>query len=192
MDWLRNVRKGGDIQRYHTTPMVKTQDVAQHSFNAALMAEWLVTSIKSKLSHVDLIDIDTHKIVMHMLIHDVPEVAIGDVPGWVKANSPDIKNALDAEEVRWCHQHMPERHFNYMFNLTDEEVRVAKFIDLAECCYKLIQDVKLGNSVRKDDVIKCLNVLAGWRDEWYDEINIGHTFFTQMIDDVYQQLEECP
>lgn len=192
MDWIRNIRKGGDIQRYHTTPMVKAQDVAQHSFNAALMAEWLAVSVNSNRSTLASKSLDVHKVVMHMLLHDIPEQAIGDVPGWVKWSSPDIKKALDEEEFDWCAKNMSQQRAWYMYGLTSEEALLVKFIDLAECCYKIAQDVRMGNSDRKDDVLTCYTRLCKMRDQWYEEFNIGHPHFTQMLDDIYTQYTELP
>lgn len=151
MDLLRITRNGGDVERFHSSNMVKSQDVAQHSYNAAFIAEYLAEAAG--------IMADNHKVVMHMLIHDIPEQAIGDTPGWAKVGSSKLKEALDEVEYEWCQENLCQRHHRFMYDLNWTEQAICKFSDLAECAHKLVQEVKMGNRTRSDDAVSLVSSL---------------------------------
>lgn len=151
MKWLRTVRQGGNVVRFHTRKMVMQQDVAQHSFNAAFIAEEIASRVE---------EIDAHMVMMHMLLHDIPEQEIGDTPGHIKAGNPELKAALDDAEDDWWVDNVPVRFNKYRNGLTEDEELVCKFADVLECCYTSIEEILRGNgAVMIPVVVNCMMVL---------------------------------
>lgn len=147
MTELRTIREGGNIQRFHTRKMIQRQDVAQHSFNAALIAESIAK---------DSNEADTHRVVMHMLLHDIPELGIGDTPGHIKAHCPQLKAELDDVEVEWAEDHFSERHLEFMYGINPTEAIICKFADLAECALMGIEEMEMGNKGMAVVVDSCI------------------------------------
>src|SRR6185312_90882 len=78
----------GQVSRWHTKGHTcRPQDVAQHSHGVALLISILHPNPSAKL-------------LIAALHHDLPEVATGDTPRYVKAGNPQLKMILDQEEVR--------------------------------------------------------------------------------------------
>lgn len=85
-DWeILDPRRAGELQRYHTWPCLRTQTAADHQWNVAR----LVLAIWPQAPR---------EIIIHALLHDVGEVAVGDPPFPVKRNNEQLKATLDAME----------------------------------------------------------------------------------------------
>ena len=84
-----NALRSGGTQRYHThaARMLKTQDVAQHSYNVALLAYMLSRGTADSA------------VILHALCHDSGEHWVGDVPAPTK-RSLGIREKLGDEEDR--------------------------------------------------------------------------------------------
>lgn len=63
---LENTLKSGEVVRYHTTPRVGRQSNAEHSWNVAIIYWWLFGRPNG-------------------LVHDAPELYVGDLPAPTKA-----------------------------------------------------------------------------------------------------------
>lgn len=148
-NWIKLAREGGSVKRYHTRDLIKPQDNAQHSFNSAIIARELCSMFE---------DVDVNKVVMHMLIHDIPEIGIGDIPHYVKNSQPQIKKALDKAEEGWCRENMPSDLYDNMMleGFTEQEVFIVKFTDQLEPMYKMLNEIKLGS---KDavELLRCMS-----------------------------------
>jgi len=139
--WDKTIRDGGNVQRYHTKNLLKPQDVAQHSFNCALLADYFGTII-------GLDTIERHEVVMHMLLHDIPELGIGDTPYYVKQGFPEIDVALHEAEIDWCEDHMSRTNRDYMTmnGFCLEQKALCKFIDRYEALGKVTEEINMGNT----------------------------------------------
>jgi len=140
--WCNTVRDGGNVQRYHTKNLIKPQDVAQHSFNCALIVDHFGELI-------GLNEFERYETVMHMLLHDVPEQAIGDTPYYTKVQHNNIKAGLDAAELEWCRGHLPKRYFDLttMANFSEKQKVLCKFVDSYEAMCKVDEEVAaMGNN----------------------------------------------
>lgn len=71
---LQNLLGSGDVVRYHTTPRVRPQSVAQHAWGAALIYQYLVGP-------------DERAYIMPVLLHDCAEAFVGDIPAPIKARA---------------------------------------------------------------------------------------------------------
>ena len=74
---IQDKLRASNVMRWHTVPMVRTQSVAEHSFNVAMMVEELATRLKFKFEDID-------RLVARALHHDLHEIIDGDTPSPVK------------------------------------------------------------------------------------------------------------
>lgn len=88
---LENTLQAGAVQRYHATPMVASQSIAEHSWNVAIIYMELSRACKST-SDATIID---------ALFHDVAELYTGDVPFTVKREFPPVKDLYDQMEEKF-------------------------------------------------------------------------------------------
>lgn len=147
------IRDGGNVVRFHTANMVKSQDVAQHSFNCALLVDMIASSIAFDVS---INGSERHEMVIYMLLHDIPEQHIGDIPG--PSKNGEYECAIAKEEHKWVEKSFEPRYkdvFNQI-HMSYLQSFLCKFVDNLECLYKCQEECALGNSkfCSKVDIIK--------------------------------------
>lgn len=136
------IRTGGNVIRFHTSNIIKSQDVAQHSYNCAM----LIDMIASTDAFDDFISpLERYELVMYMLLHDVPEQHIGDIPGPSKKGNYGL--AIDFEEGNWVIENFEERYRNIFIqeHMNSTQTLLCKFVDNLECLYKCREERSLGN-----------------------------------------------
>lgn len=112
---LENTLKAGAVQRYHATPLVKQQSVAEHSWNVAM--------IYMELSRACGFTSDAS--ITEALFHDIGELFTGDVPFTLKREFPAVKNLYDGLEEHYSKQFINrssgERHLlhNFLLKIAD-------------------------------------------------------------------------
>lgn len=178
LEWILAARDGGNVTRYHTRTLLKPQNNAEHSFNCAILALEICSVMERSY------DIDTNKIVTHMLIHDIPEIGIGDVPHYVKKTQPEIKKALDDAEDQWCEEHMPMNlHDNMkMEGFKDVEIAIVKFIDQYEPLLKMREELLDGSMRARDLFTKMVETCYNCSDDYYE--------LTKIVDNTIYTIEE--
>lgn len=127
-EWLRAMREGGAVQRYHTHRMHHPQDVAAHSWGVAVVLLGAGFASPALLAYT--------------LLHDVAEQATGDVPAPVKWAHPGLDAALE----------IVEDDFNNAHGITDLyqslsllERKAAKWADMYELTQHALDEVMMGN-----------------------------------------------
>lgn len=144
--WLQTARHGGLVNRCHTVPSLQSYNVAEHSFNAILIAHTICKDLgwKIKVSYetsMRYIDIDENRITRYLLLHDLPEGYTGDIPANVKKET-DLKRLMDKIEDDWTDKNVP----NYMKqDLSSQEYAVAKLADVLELCMFCKDEIQMGN-----------------------------------------------
>lgn len=83
---LTNLLKSGEVLRYHTTPRVPAQTVAQHSWGVALIYRYL-TGDES---------------LYDALLHDSAELFVGDIPAPVKAYIGEQTHLIENLEIHYA------------------------------------------------------------------------------------------
>jgi hypothetical protein len=127
MGVIEAMRRGGMVRRYHTHPyVIGEQTVAQHTFNMACLCLALHPDPKSNL-------------LAAILMHDVPEAAVGDVPSPAKWANDDLRKALDDSENA-----VLDRFF-IRYDLTVEETHWLRFLDLFEGAMFARDQIIMGN-----------------------------------------------
>ena len=113
---LRQRLRASHVKRWHIVETTKTQTVAEHSFNVALIAEEIATLLKE--------DVWIDDIIQYAIHHDIPEVGLGDLPTSLK----HVFGAAELEKVEDLSKEMdPESHTNY--DIVRSVVKLADLID---------------------------------------------------------------
>lgn len=94
IDNLTNLLKSGEVLRYHTTPRVPLQTVAQHSWGVALIYRYLT-------GNENLYD---------ALLHDSAELFVGDIPAPVKAHIGEQTHLIENLEIHYAIDAFGEYH----------------------------------------------------------------------------------
>lgn len=137
MGWITKARMGGDVERMHTIPTLKKCNVAEHSFNAAILAIEICNKLEMKFA--------ADAVVSYLLIHDIPEHVTGDIPGNIKKEHEALKRVMTAIEEDWEEENIP---FHYMrwASLTAHQKTVAKASDVLELMFFCMEEVRRGNN----------------------------------------------
>ena len=152
-------RKGLKVERLHTMPHIIPYNNGFHSANAALIAHELCV----------LNGLNSASLVMYMLLHDVAEGYVGDVPANVKTDYPDIKHALNEAEKDW-----EERNIPHLPNLSHQERKIAKAADLLELGMHCLDELAIGNN----DMQFVLKNVIQYSDQYREDI----AGFSKLID----------
>lgn len=123
---VQTLRDASAVLRYHTCRTARTQDLAQHQWGVAM----LVLVVEPKAGP---------NLVRAALTHDLAEYTTGDLPYPVKMDNPELKDELGEIEERFEAEH------GLAFHLTEYEMRVLKWCDMAELCLWCLEDIRLGN-----------------------------------------------
>lgn len=104
------------VKRWHMIEATRTQTLAEHSINVALLAYHIAYTVPDHIFKVDL------SFVMAALTHDMPESFTGDIPTYTKARIAGIKEL--EEDV------MPVDFADYM--ISADARMLIKLCDIAD------------------------------------------------------------
>lgn len=135
-------RGGNKVKRYHTIDLLVPETVGHHSANMAV----LVTMIYPEC---------TLEMLKWALLHDIAEQWTGDVPAPAKWASPALKSALDELESR-----MLSEYAIGLADLGSHERAVLKQADMLDLCFKMAEEVAMGNTTAKPLLKRGLKYLA--------------------------------
>lgn len=140
----KKLRKGGNVERFHTDRMLFRQNVAQHSFNAALLAYHIADYYSERSNN----EVNPDELLRYMLIHDIAEQAVGDTPSFTKRKSKDLHRILYCLETEWMSKNLSDTPFFDLVapNLTETDRIIAKFSDAFECACTCNEEIAMGNS----------------------------------------------
>lgn len=141
----RTIRKGFQVRRYHTEPIIQEETVGHHTAN--------VIGILFDFYHPWPVP---HGVLIHALLHDVPECYTGDIPAPAKKENPDLAVIVNQMDRNWCASHM------LVFPILREgEWEVFKWADAYDCVLKFSFEVHtLGNQALRgplDNALAYLN-----------------------------------
>lgn len=120
-------RRAGRVIRYHTTPTLVREDIAQHTFNVMNLLMVLTEGAPSP------------NLMRYALLHDQGEYVTGDIPSTVKRSVSSIKKVLDDMEASAIPFALPE--------LSDWEYRIFKTADNLDGLIKCMEEVRMGNHI---------------------------------------------
>jgi 5'-deoxynucleotidase YfbR-like HD superfamily hydrolase len=117
------IRKGMNVQRFHTTNLIVGETVGHHSANVAMLCMQILPECRAEL-------------IAAALVHDLAEQYTGDVPAQAKWASAALKAALDG---------MEDEYQRFSYDLTPRELRVLKQADMLDLCFKCLDELYMGN-----------------------------------------------
>lgn len=89
---FEEVMRLSSIKRWGIVEMSRPQSVAEHSYNVAMIAAYIVDKLPSDMKPASLREI----VVNWSLVHDLPELVTGDIPTPVKE---EIRESLNKAEA---------------------------------------------------------------------------------------------
>lgn len=163
LGFIRTLRHAADVKRFHTVRVNRQQTVGAHSYNAVMLAYVIAYHPMST------IDVDVHSVVKALVMHDVPEYRMGDVPGNIKHLLPEISK----HEQEWMRNVMPPKFRERMVlpeDLEPLEYTLYKLCDRLELFFYCVEEVQSGNL--DADISSMKDVVLGWlRDSKGDWIH---------------------
>lgn len=118
---------GTQISRYHLKRTSRPQNVGEHSARVAMLVSLVSPACSAN-------------VLKAALLHDISELATGDVPSPAKWANPAL-----AQELRRVSGDFEALH-GLRIDLTDDEARLLKWADLADGCLFCIEELRFGNS----------------------------------------------
>lgn len=88
---FEQVMRLSNLKRWGIVEMSRSQSVAEHSYNVAMIAAYVADRLPSKVKPAGLREI----VINWSLAHDLPELVTGDIPTPIKA---DIRESLNKAE----------------------------------------------------------------------------------------------
>jgi hypothetical protein len=122
------LRRGGAIRRFHAFQTLRVQTVADHSWHVAAILDAVMGEAM------------TANLFRAAMLHDVSELATGDIPHHAKRRDPALRAAAHNASDRF------EREHGLLVELTEAEKGALAWADLAEAVLWLLEDAALGNS----------------------------------------------
>lgn len=130
LERIRIYRDGLRVERLHTVPHNLHYSNGHHSANAALIGYELASYN----------DLSSHNIVLYLLMHDIHEGFIGDIPAPAKCHNAAMAGAVARMETMWEKENLP-----HLPKLCEAEREIIKAADTIELCLHCLDELKCGN-----------------------------------------------
>ena len=154
----------GEIKRYGTTPMLRDENVAEHSYYVALLALALVEDYN--LRHPKN-PISTETVLKKAILHDLEEGVLGDIPTPIK-NQPGYRENYIKKAKKVMNniilKGLPTKIANNWFSLwvkdkSEESGEVIKLADRLQAFLTTKREVMAGNSHMEKILVNISNNL---------------------------------
>lgn len=152
--------QGGNVDRMHTSMCNKHRSVAHHSWGISLLIETLIP-----VGHYP--PFEMYYMHRYAVLHDVAELAVGDIPAPVKweLGKDFVKRIDELENEFMAEQGVGDDHITRM--LTPEQKGVLKIFDLFDLMHHVLEERRMGNSTLDQIFTNCVEAVGG---------TITHTF----------------
>lgn len=167
----KSKRVAGNVIRYHTWPTITNQTVADHTYH--------VMRIYHELFASDVNFEWDDSIVAHILMHDMGEQKVGDLPYPVKKNDPVLAErvAIQEDEALGIQGWPPTPILN------PDEKTAIKICDLLEMAEYAHYEMGLGNQYA-ESVFKRVTEHVLCMDEFWSRHPIIKKLVDKMIGDM--------
>jgi 5'-deoxynucleotidase YfbR-like HD superfamily hydrolase len=129
-------RAGGRVERCHSFTKIGSYNVAEHSWNVAMLGYYLYSK-------------DFERLCIHYLVHDVHEAWVGDIP------SPVRKYALDGSVLEKIEKAINlELNYPSACDLSDEDKIKIRSCDQLEFYFWAREQELLGNKFIRESLIE--------------------------------------
>lgn len=149
MEQLEFIRNAGETRRFHTFPVIREQNIAEHSWHVTMLLHVIYGQDEPGLRSI---------VLMAALCHDAAEHIVGDIPAPAKRNMAErltptggvtFKEAWDAMEE----EILSTVALDWDKFLTDEERRMLKFCDALDGALYCVRERSMGNQL----IVQCFN-----------------------------------
>lgn len=138
MEQLEFIRNAGETRRFHTWPVLRQQNVAEHSWHVTMLL-WFIFGKQAPGV--------TLPVLMAALTHDAAEWQVGDLPAPAKRNMgarfPDFR----AEWGRMEEELLAEHEWNWDKFLTEPQRAMVKLCDSMDGAFYCIRERAMGNKL---------------------------------------------
>lgn len=136
----------GEIIRYNNRPKIKNENVAEHTF-------YVATTVLKICRIFNLSEVVKTKALEFAIVHDIPEILIGDVPYDTKVNNPLLREEIEKAELRTLSESMPEYLDSYSKFVKEEKEEttaylVTKLADTVSVLQYSNRELDLGNKTK--------------------------------------------
>ena len=136
VDILRSQRLAGQVERYHTWPVIRRQSVAEHSWQVMRVWVQIYGDLRADVAN-------------YILWHDVGELVTGDLPFPIKRNSSTLKEIMDDLEFK-ARDEMRVPYTNIMES-DRNRVRICDLVEMYEFgVYELMMGNTFGGPIMTD------------------------------------------
>lgn len=137
----------GEIIRYNNRTKIKHENVAEHSF-------YVIFTAMQICKQYNLSEKTTAKVLELAMIHDVPEMMLGDIPFETKENNPvltEILNVAEYEAMKDTFPSLADLYKEFLNHETSETLPylVVKLADTAGVLQYSNRELDLGNNSKQ-------------------------------------------
>lgn len=138
MEQLDFIRHAGETRRFHTWPVLRQQNVAEHSWHVAQLLFLMYGGQEPGI---------TIALLMAGLTHDMAECQVGDIPSPAKramsSTFPNFREKWGEMEQRILHGY----EMDWEGALSNEEKRRLKLADVMEGALYCVRERAMGNTL---------------------------------------------
>jgi 5'-deoxynucleotidase YfbR-like HD superfamily hydrolase len=135
-DQLSFIYAAGETRRFHTQPVLRTQNIADHSWHVAMLLHIMYGQDEPGITPV---------LLMAALCHDAAECRFGDIPSPAKRGMgelmPDFREKWGEMEEAMLEKYA----LDWNKFLTDDERRQLKLADSMEGAMYCVRELEMGN-----------------------------------------------
>jgi 5'-deoxynucleotidase YfbR-like HD superfamily hydrolase len=176
-------RRLSGIERYNTTPRIKSENVAEHSFWVAFTSMILMDYLEKEKGYIFVED-GKAQILQRALMHDIEESFSGDAPAVLKRKGNGIvKEAMQVINVgivRDMLEVIPNDNVAdvlrdnmfYRWESSKSDVHgIVAIADKLSAVFYAMQEVRMGNTYFRSILANLITILGEHLDhEWFQEI----------------------
>lgn len=142
-------RKASNIKRFHLLYTQRQNFTGQHSYNAAMLALSCLSDPECTLDRNQI-----KSAVVALLLHDIPELEIGDISAKALWSNELLKKAIGDAEMAWTVDNVPDALIGYMplwrpeAPVSEEGQKVDRLIDWCDRMELVMfckEEIMLGN-----------------------------------------------
>jgi 5'-deoxynucleotidase YfbR-like HD superfamily hydrolase len=138
MEQLDFIRNAGETRRFHTWPVLRQQNVAEHSWHVTMLLWFIFGNIEPGIPL---------PVLMAALTHDAAEWQVGDIPSPAKRGMekimPDFRErwGVMEEEI------LAQQGWDWDYTLTDEQRAMIKLCDSMDGAFYCVRERAMGNKL---------------------------------------------
>lgn len=180
LDFLRNA---GETRRFHTMPVLRHQNIAEHSWHVTMLIYLMYGQNDPGI---------TFELLMAGLTHDMAEHKVGDLPAPAKREMDErleIKGSGTFKQA-WNDMEqeiLKEQGFDWESQLSVDELQKLKIADAMDGALYCVRERMMGNQLI---TIAFVNFLKYIREELGERDDVGdHKIAWEVLDYVNTQWE---